>query len=110
MKIHCVCLLLLGTVLLSCSKPLDQRVLGKWMSEDGQARLEFFVDKTVVMTIGESIGTGTWTVVGDRRIKMEWSPFGPSPTPISIYEDIWFSGTEMGATLNGTRFVWHRAK
>jgi hypothetical protein len=65
-----LCILLLS--LTACSKPMEQRILGKWQENNSSSSVHFFPDNTLLMTLlpNQQIG-GTWLKVGDNTLKVD---------------------------------------
>ena len=70
-----VCLLLCVFVVAACQSSPEAAFVGKWQSSDGT--VQFFDDGTVVITgrdlLGEFELTGTYSVIDDENIRLNFS-------------------------------------
>jgi len=104
-----VALSILAFALSACSKPLEERIIGKWQEDNSPNTMEFFPDNTLLLTAnGQEIG-GTWLKVGDQRLKVEMSVFG-MPMGTTVMEITKLSGDKLEVQRNGEVGKFTRAK
>ncbi|RXK81134.1 hypothetical protein EST62_12135 [Chlorobaculum sp. 24CR] len=96
--LHPAILILAAIFLAGCSKPTEEAIIGKW-EEEGKAGefIEFFHDKTFLISTGKEQLSGKWTKVGEDRIKADITTLGTTVT--MLFEEIRISGNQMTGTL-----------
>jgi hypothetical protein len=88
-------------LLIGCTKSLDRQIVGKWQDESQRENgTEFFVDHTLIATAGPESFAGKWAVVGERRLKVEYSS-PQTPVPF-VWENVHITGNRMTWDFKGT--------
>ena len=99
-------LALLVIVLAACGSSIESKVLGKWMSKETGAVIEFFNDgKLQFGNEGRSVA-GSWSAVSDSRVKVEVSRGAQFPTDsftMTLQDDDTLTTEAAGA--KGTSFT-----
>jgi len=93
----------------SCSKSIDEAIIGKWHNTETSEYMEFFADHTFVITSnGSGSISGKWSRVGSDRFKLDMVVFG---TPgIVTMDGVTIVGDEMKATIAGKAGTASRVK
>lgn len=96
-------------LLISCAKEPGEAIIGRWEGKSGDSSyIEFFNDQSVLLTDGTRQLNGTWTKVGDHRIKSTFVELDGA-TATLVFEDIQISGDKLSAAINGESGEWIRA-
>lgn len=61
------------TLAAGCSRPLKDRLVGKWQETNGHQTVTFLKDGSVVYALGPVQSTGTYSTPDEKHVKFELS-------------------------------------
>lgn len=107
-KNSAILILILLFLLLSIGCLRQKSIVGKWQPTSGTETMEFFKDGTVATEGGPMALTGKYTILDEKRLKIEFGGMGALAGPMMATYEI--SGDELTLTAqNGSVGKYRRA-